>query len=347
MTWSHRFAFAGMALCLSTTFAVAGPPEETTGDSPQPAAAPGSDEAWQAQFAPDPESPVAKRYAEAQKRRLATEREFKLIRAKHFRNIRGTELRQAGIAKMKEYTDSALFPAMLSIFGNEGADVQAALLDHFADMNTDEADATITWAAVFAKDKDFRALAKKRLVAKARANNGHVSNRIKSVIAVGLKKERTSEVVAAADLANELRLFDAIPMLIAAQAVGQPSTTAAGFGNQNGEGDDSALAYILVGTQTAFVSDLQPVVGDNAVAFDPTLSVVTEGVVMRVIDAFVVTYRIEVHNSLVGLANAGWDGRSTAPLGWNGRAWREWYAREFVPYRKDVEAKAGQVASQK
>jgi hypothetical protein len=68
---------------------------------------------------------------------------------------------------------------------------------------------------------------------------------------------------------------------------------------------------------------------------------------MRVIDAFVVTYRIEVNNALVGLANAGWDGRNTAPLGWNGRAWREWYTKEFVPYRRELAALAGQVASKK
>ena len=334
----HRIA--ATAFFAVSTLCVACPPEER-----QPPAAktpaPTTDDAWEAQFAPDPESVVAKRYAEAQRKKLAIEREMKLIRAKHFKNIRGTEMRQAGIAKVKKYTEPVLFPSMLEIFGGEGADVQKALLDHWADLNIDEGDATIAWAAVFSADKDFRAAAKKRLMQKARENNGEVSDRVKSVIAIGLKRERTSEVVAAAELANELKLFDAIPMLIAAQVVGQASGSAAGF--DNGNGDDSALAYIMVGRQVAFVSDLQPVVGDSAVAFDPTLSVATEGVVMRVIDAFVVTYRIEVHNQLVGLANAGWDGRSTAPLGWSGRAWREWYRNEFVPYRRSVE----QVAAKK
>lgn len=352
MTSLHRLAAATLILCAGSCWSLAEPPEakpaETAPEPTPPAAAPAGEDSWEAQFAPDPESPVAKKYAEAQKRKLATERELKLIRAKHFRNIRGTEMRQAGIEKMKQYTEPALFPSMLEIFGGEGADVQGALLDHFADLNLDQADATIAWAAIFSKDKDFRAAAAKRLMDEAAKNEGRVSNRVKSVIAIGLRKQRTSEVVAAAQLAEELRLFDAIPMLIAAQAVGQPTSTAAGIGGgEGGEGDDSALAYILVGTQVAFVSDLTPVVGDNAVAFDPTLAVATEGVVMRVIDAFVVTYRIEVHNALVGLANAGWDGRNTGPLGWNGRAWREWYAKEFVPYRKAVDAAAAQVAQTK
>jgi type II secretory pathway component GspD/PulD (secretin) len=41
-------------------------------------------------------------------------------------------------------------------------------------------------------------------------------------------------------------------------------------------------ASIYVATQTAFVSDLEPVVGDSAVGFDPTIGVVTEGVTMLV-----------------------------------------------------------------
>jgi Flp pilus assembly secretin CpaC len=41
-------------------------------------------------------------------------------------------------------------------------------------------------------------------------------------------------------------------------------------------------AYVFVATQQSFVSDLQPVVSDSAVGFDPTLSVVAEGVVLEV-----------------------------------------------------------------
>lgn len=41
-------------------------------------------------------------------------------------------------------------------------------------------------------------------------------------------------------------------------------------------------ANIYVATQQAFVSDLEPVVGDSAVGFDPTVGVVTEGVTLLV-----------------------------------------------------------------
>jgi type II secretory pathway component GspD/PulD (secretin) len=40
------------------------------------------------------------------------------------------------------------------------------------------------------------------------------------------------------------------------------------------------ISNIYVATQTAFVSDLQPIVSDSAVGFDPTLATLNEGVVM-------------------------------------------------------------------
>lgn len=42
------------------------------------------------------------------------------------------------------------------------------------------------------------------------------------------------------------------------------------------------VANIYVATQTAFISDLSPIVGESAVGFDPTIAVVTEGVTLRV-----------------------------------------------------------------
>lgn len=339
------FASAALAVfCVSAGPALASAePDPATDPAPAATDAPSTeaagpaaptDDEWLKQFAPDPESEASKRYAEQQKRRLATERELKLIRARHFKGIRGTELRQAGIAKLKEFTDPAVFPALLEIFGTEGVDVQNALLDHWADMNLDEADATIAWAAVFGKDKAFRLAAARRLVKKAESADWNIPNVVKSVVAIGLRRESNTQLVAAAELANMLQIFEAIPALISAQVSGTAT------GSQRAQdGGDAALAYILVGRQVAFVSDLNPVVGDNAVAFDPTLSVATEGVVLRVIDAFVVTYHVEVNRSLIGLANKGWDGRDTAPLGWNTRAWRQWYANEFVPYRRGIAIK--------
>ncbi len=61
-------------------------------------------------------------------------------------------------------------------------------------------------------------------------------------------------------------------------------------------------ANIYVATQTAFVSDLQPVVGDSSVGFDPTVSVVTEGVTLLVEGTISADRRYVTMNVDVGLA---------------------------------------------
>lgn len=291
-------------------------------------------------------------------------KQLKRIRLKHFGQIRNTEIRQLGIAKLRDYTESKFYPHLLEIFAREDKDVRSAVLDLLADQKDERADTTIAYGAVFDRDEWFREEAAKRLIkrmneyrrerAELAASGAPDPNdltpdaakskvvippgldsgipwRVKAVIANGLKQKDDNVAAAAAQLAEGLHVFDLIPALINAQ-VQTPRGTTAGVG---GEGR-GALAYILVGTQQAFVSDLEPVVGDSAVGFDPQLSVATEGTVLRVIDAAVITYRTEIHYSLRRLANAGWDGRTTDGLGYDQKAWRRWYAEEFLPYRKAV-----------
>lgn len=280
-----------------------------------------------------PDDPRVKEYARQQKMRVEIERELYKLRADYFRNIRNTEIRQAGIAKLRQYTDPVIYPSLIKIFGREEMDVRTAILDMLADARNDEADTTLTWSAIFDRDPKYRDAAATRLQRRMSENGGQPTPRIKSVIAEGLKSPLDDELKAAAQLADTLSLYEAIPMLISAQLGGGTTVGSAGGGG------DEALAYILVGTQTAFVSDLEPVVGDSAVAFDPQLSVITEGTVLRVIDATVVTYRTEVHNALVRMSSRAW-GRSTEHLGWDIPAWRRWYAEEFVPHMRTQQAAA-------
>jgi len=73
------------------------------------------------------------------------------------------------------------------------------------------------------------------------------------------------------------------------------------------------------------------VVADSAVAFDPTISVITDGVILRVMDASVVSYRTAVHRSLTSLSGRAW-GKSTEHLGYDQDAWRTWYNEELLPH---------------
>jgi hypothetical protein len=266
--------------------------------------------------------------------RKEAQREMRQIRSKYFGTIRSTEIRQIGIAKLRQFKEPVLFADMLEIFGHEQHDVVAAVLDHLADQKSEEADAALGWAAVHNQDSWVRDEASRRLAKRLTEGDAPTTGapwRIKTIIAQGLSKGDEETIKNAAELASFLKLYEMIPHLIEAQLGG--SVAAVGNG-----GGDSSIAYIIVGKQQAFVSDLTPVVGDSAVAFDPTVGVLTEGTILRIIDAVVITYRTEVHGALVGLANSGWNGQHADQFGWDQKAWRDWYANEFVPFRASLAA---------
>lgn len=316
-----------MALCLALAFPAMTTRAQDTGGTDVPE--------WVKKLAIDPESPAAKRYAEQQRVRLAAERQLRKIRLQHFGTVRNPQIRQEGIMKVREFTDPALFASMVGVFGREGLDVKTALLDQFLDSATPEGDAAMAWIGVFDGDAAVRAQAEQRL-RKRIAKEGRTPDPVKLVVYEGLRASDTTAVASAARFAAGMDIIEAIPWLIAAQLQGAPQVGATGTG---GGSRDGALAWIMVGQQTAFVSDLQPVVGPSAVAFDPQLSVVNEGVILRVLDAVVVQYNVDVHNALIDLTSRQW-GQNTQDLGWNVPAWRRWYAQTFVPYWRARQAEA-------
>lgn len=286
---------------------------------------------------PDPDSAPGRALAEANKRRVELERDLYKLRATYFRNIRNVEMRQVGLSKLREFTDPAVFPSLLKVFKRDKEDVRGTILDMLEEQASPYGDATLAWAAVFDEDSWYRDAASERLIRRVKSEEGDPSFYVQSVIAKGLKSGLNREVSAAANLSNVLNLVEAIPMLINAQVTGQTAQVGGG-------GGDTSLAWIMVGTQQAFIADLEPVVADSAVAFDPTLGVVTEGVVLRVMDAAVITYRTEVHTALVDLSSRAW-GQPTTRLGWDNRAWHDWYTREFKPYWDEKEAQRRAEAS--
>lgn len=287
---------------------------------------------WVQKLAIKPEGAQTTKYAQQQRARIAAEKELRRLRIKHFGAIKKQEIRQAGILKLREYTDPALYPSLVSIFEREEADVRTALLDMFYDSASPEGDASLTWVGIFDRDNAMRAEAKSRL-AKRMKQEGETPHMVKLVTWEGLRSQKTEAIASAAALAGDLKMYDAIPWLINAQVQFAGANQGGGGGDRQG-----ALAWIMVGTQTAFISDLTPVVGPNAVAFDPQLSVITEGVILRVLDAAVVSYNYDIHNALEQLGSAGMDGANLGSLGWNVPAWRDWYKGEFLPYQAKKKA---------
>jgi hypothetical protein len=284
--------------------------------------------AWVAQQIQNPDDPRVKEYAKRQKSKKQLEKELFKIRHEFIHNIKKTELRQIGIHKIRSYTQPYIYESLVTTFEKEGDDVRQAVFEHLADQKNDEADTTIAWFGVFGKRPETRADATSALKVRLKdiKSGDQVSNSVKTVVAQGLRSGDNKELSAAAGLAQQLKLVEAIPMMINAQVQGQQVATGGGNGD-----DGRSLAWIQIGTQQAFVSDLTPVVGDSAVAFDPTVSVITSGTVLRIVDAVVVTYQVDVHNSLIALSSDAW-GQPTHKLGWDQVAWRTWYKDEFKPF---------------
>jgi hypothetical protein len=280
---------------------------------------------------PDAGDPALKDVREANARRYAAEKQLRAIRGKHFVTARKTEVRQAGILKLREFTDPVVFPSMLTIFENDGEDVRLAILDHFADQKTAEGDAALAWAAVYGKEKAYRQAAAGRLVKRVEAERpakgagqwtARAPRKVETVLAAGLEDRSPTVNAAAAGVVEALKLYEAIPMLIAAQV--RPENAG------EVESPNRSLGYILIGTQRSFVADLTPVTSEAAVGFDPTLGVITEGTILRVIDAFVYTYNVDVHNTLVRMTE-GALGEPTAEFGWDNPRWVEWFETRMRP----------------
>lgn len=273
---------------------------------------------WVALEMLEDDADAVQRYKALQGRQVRLEKELRKLRSTYFRTG-NTEMRQIGISKLRKYTDPGVYPLLLEVFEKDSLDVRTAILDMLVDQQTDDADTTLAWSAVFDRDEAYREAALDRLEQRIE-EAGEVPDRITYIVAQGLAKQNHDEAAAAARVANNLNIVKLIPNLINAQVGGTGAS-----GERQG-----ALGWIMVGRQIAFVSDLQPVVADSAVAFDPQLSVITDGVVIRAIDAVVVTYRTEVHGSLLGLAQRA-SGEDLGSLGWDQRAWWDWYRREMEP----------------
>jgi|GEM_PF-5667409 len=109
---------------------------------------------------------------------------------------------------------------------------------------------------------------------------------------------------------------------------GQPGT---GWGSGMVVDDGSAMAWILTGRQVAYVADLTPVIAEGAVAFDPQVGVLIEGTVLRVIDAVVVAYRVEIHNQLTEMGAQLTGTKSNdlhMTLGWDQAKWQAWWTSQ-------------------
>ncbi|MEM1071839.1 MAG: hypothetical protein AAGB48_11385 [Planctomycetota bacterium] len=255
------------------------------------------------------------------------EREVRRIFATFFKRTRNPDMHERGWVELERHLpDTRLTELLLELFGGEPIELRSELLHRFAEAVPDHADVILAWAAVFGEDAELRTVAAGRLL--EIVGQDEPSRRVQVILSEGLKDSDSDTAIAAAELVQAFNLLRAVPMLAQAQAQPRQSENAVRRG---------ALAQIVVGSQQAFVQDLTPVVATNAVGFQPTIGVVTNGVVLRVLDAVVWEYRTPIHRSLVEMTTAA-TGDATSRFGYDTRAWRDWYAAVLEP-RLDAEGK--------
>lgn len=283
----------------------------------------------------------------ARERMKAFERAINRIRVTRFGNVRVQDIRNTGVEEVRraigDYAreeakatgatareaEPLAFPVLLEVFSRERLDVRLAALDIFAQHGSPEGDAALAWAAIFEDSPRelapaIRAAAADRLVERlTTAPEGTeppgATEGVRLTLAHALRQGDAQQASDAARLVNRLGLIEAIPALITAQVDRPASRTRQG-----------PKAFIFVGNQRSFVADVTPVVGSNAVAFDPLIGTLNTGALLVVHDSLVTSYRTEVHEALVQLTSRAW-GESTAYLGYDIAGWRKWWNDIFLP----------------
>lgn len=233
------------------------------------------------------------------------------VRAK-FGGRRGTSRAECS-ALFGPWTDPASWNALWGALEGQKDEVLLGFLDHLAGQGG-LGQARLAWIAIRADEPAIRHEASRRILRPA-------CDEVVATIELGLRDDRHLVVNQAGLLAGKVDAFAVIPALIFAQVSADEKKT------------DGDLAWIAIGTTTNYIANVVPVVGDRAGAFQPVLGTLRTGVLMRVQDAMVYTYRTDVHHSLLAMTTRDF-GQSTADLGWDMKSWWTWFNNEYVPFKQ-------------
>jgi len=246
------------------------------------------------------------------------ETQFRIIERRYFGRRAVAELRARGFEELAEFTDPASFIPMVERFGDADDGIVLWMLDHFAGLG-EHGQAILAHLAITHERPAIRHEATMRIVTPA-------SPAVRSILDSALRSNDNTIVTNAAMLAGAHNILEAIPLLIFGQAAAAPTG-----------GGDGDLAWIAIETQRAYVQGANPVAGNAAGAFAPVIGTVSEGSVLRIQDAVVITYRTTVHRVLVSMTTADW-GQSTAAFGYDLDTWWTWYNDVYVPFKAEQAA---------
>ncbi len=260
------------------------------------------------------------------------EKQFRLLKRDYFQSLKNEKAVRNGLAELAEFTDPAAFQPMLEVFADSPEPILLAIFDQLAAQGPYGLAAlsgyVIQNAGDKAEDRELALCNEATMLLSEQLKDTATPAPVLQVLDSGLRNPAHQIANNAGALAGAMNAVETIPLLIFAQA------TQDNVNQQTGD-----LAWIAIQTQTVYVSNVQPVVGDDSGAFQPVLGVLSEGVVLRVWDAVAINYRTYIHRSLVAMTTHEW-GESTEYLAYDMRAWWHWYNTEFVPFKNEQIAMA-------
>jgi hypothetical protein len=270
----------------------------------------------------NPDDPRLRPYKELRKKQIALEKDLKKLRAKHFR-AKHRPTREAGLKTLAEYNQPWMVQSIIKVFEEDkGEDVRTAIMSILRTQGSDEGDRGLAWLAAGHEDRAWNQAAIDALALRLKDLKQKPSSGMLAVLqgAVASKTQHIADGGARA--VAGLNLYEMIPFLIQAQTPPPPNV------GPLGRPRNGPLAWIAIAQQQAYIADLNPVVADNSVAFDPVPGVVSSGVVLVINDAVAHFSPVVIYQSLVDLssramANAG--DEPTSGMGLNTAAWKEWY----------------------
>jgi hypothetical protein len=279
---------------------------------------------WMKSLASNPADPKTKAQRDLRKKQIEVRQKMRKVNATHFR-VSHRPTREKGIEALKQFNEPWMFEPMLEVFQEDtNADVRNAVVALMRDSKSDLGDRGLAWLVVSHTNTDWQDAAVAALRERLADEKQVPSPGMLAVLqaAVATHDQRIADNASIAS--DVLNLYEMIPFLIQAQAGAAPATNALGR-PRNGP-----LAWVAIARQQAYIADLEPIVNEGGVAFDPIPGVVNSGVVLVINDAAATFSPVMIGNSLRRLGSRV-TGEETRGLARDTAKWKEWYFAKGEP----------------
>jgi len=262
------------------------------------------------------------------------EKQIRKIRFQYLGHKKVPGTRAKGLAELEQFIQPAALEPLIEVLRNEDEDVRDWLFEHLTyDVEPDLSQVVRTWLSIYDEDEWVRGKALSSL-------GGTPSYESMWLIDRALRVPNERVISSGALAAGQYKLIEAIPLLMATQG---------GDVIRSGGEDRGDLAWIFVGTQQFYVSDLIPIVGDHSAGFSPVLTPLNEGTLLVIQDAVVefAQPRWVVHDTMLDLIELDYGKR--VDFGFDAQQWGNWYEQEYAPFkeRQRVSAEVGEPVGEK